>query len=309
MFFQMIVPEFAPKARKNGLAVGLTTCNRRRMKSFCILTPAPDYEESCESDSDHFVALSGKSLSCRSWTDPGDLSTFDLILPLLAWGYQRAPDAWMAALDRWEAQRLPFANPISMLRWNTDKIYLFDLEAAGIAIVPSQFAAALDATCLDAAHADFGETLVIKPTISGGADGTYRLNCGDPLPADVTGRPMLIQPMMEAIVAEGEYSLFLFEGVFSHAILKHPDAGDFRVQRQFGGRDFQTQPPADALACAQDVLAVLPSLPLYARVDLVRGDHRAFVVMELEVIEPSLFLDHAPDGGQRFIESLMRKIK
>jgi glutathione synthase/RimK-type ligase-like ATP-grasp enzyme len=274
------------------------------MTRLCILTPHPDYDENWSEPAGHYRALFGEALEFRGWTDAGDLSAFDLVMPLLTWGYQRDPAPWFAALNRWESQGIRFANPVSLLRWNTDKGYLFDLESAGIAIVPTRFAAALSTQDLADAHSIFGSDLVVKPTISGGADGTYRMRTGDPIPADIAGREMLIQPMMAAIATEGEFSLFYFNGDFSHAIVKRPAAGDFRVQEQFGGRDVPADAPVDARALADATLGVLPALPLYARVDMVRGGDALFRLMELEVIEPSLFLGAAADKGAQFAKAV-----
>ncbi len=275
------------------------------MTCLCILTPDPDYNEDWSEPAGHYRALLGDGISFRSWTDAGDLGGFDLVLPLLAWGYQRDAAQWFAALRRWEGAGARFANPLSLLRWNTDKGYLFDLEAAGVAVVPSHFAAALSPDDLTSARATFGDDVVVKPTVSGGADGTYRLGKGDAIPADVLSREMLIQPMMAAIAAEGEFSLFHFSGAFSHAIIKRPADGDFRVQEQFGGREAAVTAPADARQLAEATLAVLPAMPTYARVDMVRDGAGVFRLMELEVIEPSLFLGHAQDKGALFAQTVV----
>jgi hypothetical protein len=275
------------------------------MLKTAILTPDPDYEEHWQPVAAQYQALLGPGTEQRTWNDPGDLSGFDLILPLMAWGYQRAPARWFKALDAWEAAGLPFANPIATLRWNTNKDYLFDLDEAGVAIVPSRLAHRLTRDDLADARAAFGcETLVIKPTISGGADGTYRLGPNDPIPFDVLEREMLIQPLMSMIASEGEFSLFYFAGQFSHAILKIPETGDFRVQEQFGGREVSVAAPTAALALAQVALTVPPGPLTYARVDMVRGEGGGFFLMELELIEPSLFLDHADDGGAAFVAAV-----
>ena len=277
--------------------------------ALCILTPDPGYEEDVTGIVAEYRALFGDSLALRTWNDPGDLSGFRLILPLLAWGYQREAARWYRALDEWEAEALPFANSIAILRWNTDKDYLLDLEERGIAIVPTVETHDLCAQDLADARTRFGcETLVVKPSISGGADGTYRLGPGDAIPFDVLEREMLIQPLMPAIATEGEYSLFTFDGVFSHAILKTPAAGDFRVQDQFGGQEQTVDAPAAASALAEATLAALPDLPLYARVDMVRDEAGGFCLMEVELIEPSLFLDHASDGGAAFAASVTGRL-
>lgn len=277
------------------------------MKDICILTPHPDYEENWHPYADQYRALFGGQIQFRPWTDAGDLTGFPLVLPLLAWGYQRRPDIWFDALERWEAQGVRMANSIPLLRWNTDKAYLLELAESDVSVVPTCAAPTLNAADMEAAYAAFeSDALVIKPTISGGADGTYLLKSGDPIPADVRGRNMLIQPMMPAIATEGEFSLFYFDGQFSHAILKTPAAGDFRVQEQFGGREVAVTPPDAALTLAAATLAAAPDAPLYARVDMVRASADTFNLMELEVIEPSLFFSFAQDGGQAFARSVLR---
>lgn len=275
------------------------------MTKICILTPDPGYEENWQPVADRYVARLGPTAALRTWNDPGDLSGFDLIMPLMAWGYQREAARWFRALDAWEAAGLRFANPIATLRWNSNKDYLFDLAEAGIAIVPTRMTDMLVSDDVAAARADFGvDVLVIKPPISGGADATYRLGPADPIPFDVLERPMLIQPLMPMIAREGEFSLFYFAGHFSHAILKVPQAGDFRVQEQFGGHETSVVAPAAARALAEAALAAAPGPLCYARVDMVRGEDGALRLMELELIEPSLFLDHAADGGAAFVAAV-----
>ena len=269
--------------------------------SICILTPAPDYWEDWSLPKAHYERLLGPDLSFRSWTDTGDLSGFSLILPLLAWGYQRDVAGWYALLDRLEREALRVANPARVLRWNSDKAYLAEMAAAGVPTVPTMMREAMNDAALDSARSLFGTNrLVIKPPVSGGADGTFLIGASDPLPAEAVGRRMLIQPYLPAIAAEGEMSLFFFGGRYSHAISKHPANGDFRVQEQFGGSERRIDPPAEALALAETVFAATEELmghaPLtYARVDMLRDEDGNFRLMELEAIEPSLFLHFAGD--------------
>jgi len=115
---------------------------------------------------------------------------------------------------------------------------------------------------------------------------------------------MLIQPMIPMIASEGEFSLIYFAGRFSHAVLKIPQAGDFRVQEQFGGREIGVDVAAEALALADAALAAAPGELCYARVDMVRGNAGDLLLMELELIEPWLFLDHARDGGAAFVAAV-----
>ena len=269
-----------------------------------ILVPAPDYYEKWHPAFARKAAAltaAGLIVEQRVWTDPGDLSGYDLVLPLFAWGYQRDVAGWYALLDRLEEASLPVANPVPVLRWNSDKAYLGELGAKGVAVVPTVEVDALDDASLTEAMSELmTDEVVIKPAISGGADGTHRIVPGAPIPADALGRRRLVQPLMPGILTEGEYSLFFFAGKFSHAIVKRPASGDFRVQEQFGGREAACEASNDAQALAAQALAAAPAPPVYARVDMVGDALGTLHIMELELIEPSLFLHHAPDKGAAF---------
>jgi glutathione synthase/RimK-type ligase-like ATP-grasp enzyme len=182
-----------------------------------ILVPAPDYEENWRpafARKAAALAAAGLAVEQRVWTDPGDLTGFDLILPLFAWGYQRDVAVWYALLDRLAG--LPVVNPVPVLRWNSDKAYLAELGAKGVAVVPTVEVAALDDASLAQARAALGvEEVVVKPAVSGGADGTHRVAPGAPVPTDALGQRRLVQPLMPGILADGEYSLFFFGGAFS----------------------------------------------------------------------------------------------
>lgn len=277
--------------------------------SLCILTPDPAYDHPWAPIADTYRALLGTACHFRPMADPGDLSGFALILPLLAWGYQRDTPTFFALLDRLEAAALPVLNPVRLIRWNCDKAYLADLAAVGVPVVPTIHVERLDVAALAAARRAFGsDRLVVKPPISGGADGTFLLDPDDPLPAGWTDRRMLIQPHCPAISSEGEWSLFHFNGRYSHAIIKRPATGDFRVQEQFGGREEAVEPPAAALALADAALAAAPAPTLYARIDMVRLPDGSLALMELELIEPALFLHLAADGGAAFAAAVSAAI-
>ncbi|KTE06144.1 ATP-grasp domain-containing protein [Sphingopyxis sp. H115] len=269
-----------------------------------ILVPAPDYEERWQpafARKAAALAAAGLIVEQRVWTDPGDLVGYDLVLPLFAWGYQRDVAAWYALLDRLESEGLPVVNPVPVLRWNSDKAYLAELGGKGVAVVPTVEVAALDDARLAEAMAELGvDEVVIKPAISGGADGTHRIARGAPVPADAIGQRRLVQPLMPGILTDGEFSLFFFAGRFSHAIVKRPALGDFRVQEQFGGRETLWNASGAAQALAAAALAAAPAPPVYARVDMVGDASGRLHIMELELIEPSLFLHHAPDKGAAF---------
>lgn len=239
-----------------------------------------------------------------AWTELGEVAGFDLVLPLVAWGYHLDYPRWLALLRRAEAGSWPFLNPPALLRWNGDKAYLRELGAKGISTVTTIEVSALGSASLGAAAAKLGAIdLVIKPPISGGASGTYRLRADDPIPDDVVGRRMMVQAFQPTIAA-GEWSIILFGGEFSHAVLKTPLEGEFRVQPHLGGTDQNAVPPRGAIDLAMAALAAAPAPALYARVDMIADASGALRIMELELIEPALFLHHAPDKGVAFASAV-----
>ena len=276
-----------------------------------ILCPTPEYEEDWSHIRTDYARLLGNNAIFIDWTKADDFGGFDLVTPLLAWGYPRDCRRWFALLDRLEAENVRVSNPVSILRWNSDKAYLAELDAAGIPSVPTIWCPLLDRVALEDARKSFNvETVIVKPPISGGADGTFRLNRHDTVPDSVAGQRMMIQPYLPNIAEEGEYSLFYFAGAFSHSILKRPAKGDFRVQEQYGGREEAIIAPDGALMLAQQALAATAKInksgPLaYARVDILRDGNGVFRLMELELIEPSLFLRFAPDAGAAFAQALV----
>ena len=272
-----------------------------------ILVPAPDYPEDWDWAYEVEAAVllrAGFSVEARPWTEAGDLTGFDLVMPLVAWGYHLDPPLWHALLDRLEQEQMPVFNPVPLLRWNSDKRYLAELDDKGVAVIPTRLVEAIDEASLADARSEFGEELVIKPPISASAHGTHRLRATDPLPSEALGKAMLVQPFLRAVADEGEYSILLFGGRFSHAIVKRPKAGDYRVQPHLGGTEVAVEAPAGAIELAQAALAAAPSEAVYARVDMVRDNCGELAIIELELIEPSLWLQHAPDDGQSFVEAI-----
>ncbi|MFL6729707.1 MAG: RimK family alpha-L-glutamate ligase [Sphingomicrobium sp.] len=274
-----------------------------------VLVPDPDYPEpwqwayDVEADA---LRRHGVIVHAVPWTDPDDLSNYDLILPLVAWGYHHDYGPWLRLLNRFDAERLPVVNPTSLLWWNSDKTYLTDLAAKGVPTVATIDVEKLNHANLAAAAARFGTPeLVVKPPISASAAGTHRVRVGDAIPAAALGRRMIIQPFVSTIATEGEYALMLFDGRYSHTVVKRPAAGDFRVQEHFGGVTLPAGPPPGAIELARQALAAAPAHATYARVDIVPDDDGILRIMELELIEPALFLDHAPDGGEAFSQAIL----
>jgi glutathione synthase/RimK-type ligase-like ATP-grasp enzyme len=264
-----------------------------------ILTPAPDFWEAWDWAYDveaEALRRGGIEVEPRPWSQPGDLDGFDLVMPLVAWGYHLDPPRWHALLDRLEAEGRRVLNPVPLLRWNSDKRYLAELSHKGVAVIPTRIAEQLDEAALAEAHDEYGEELVIKPPVSASADGTHRLRQHDPLPEESRGRAMMIQPFLRSVAEEGEYSIMLFGGQYSHSIVKRPKAGDYRVQPHLGGSEQPCAPPPGAIDLAKAALDAAPAEAAYARVDMIRDASGALAIIELELIEPALWLQHAPDA-------------
>lgn len=274
-----------------------------------FLVPAPDYSEAWDWAFEGEAAAlvtAGLEVETRPWTEAGDLSGFDIVLPLLVWGYNRRIAEWYAFLDRLESESLPVVNPVALLRWNSDKAYLAELDGKGVPTVATRLSDALNIRDLESARTAFAcDTLVIKPPVSAAADGTFKISPGEGVPTAAAGKRMLIQPWMAAIASEGEYSLMFFGGAYSHAIIKQPKAGDFRVQPHLGGTEVPCPPPPGSEALARAALAAAPAPAAYARVDMIADAEGQLRIMELELIEPSLWLDHSPDGGAAYAAAIL----
>ncbi|HEU4957031.1 MAG TPA: hypothetical protein VFT40_05335 [Sphingomicrobium sp.] len=276
-----------------------------------ILVPAPDYPEDWDWAYEVEAAVllrAGFSVEARPWNDAGDLSEFDLVMPLVAWGYHQDPRHWHALLDRLERAGVHVLNPVPLLRWNSDKRYLADLGEKGVLTIPTSLVENLDDSSLGTLRSRFGDDLVIKPPVSASAYGTYRLGRSDTVPSAALGKAMLVQPFLRSVSDEGEYSVMLFGGRFSHCIVKRPKHGDYRVQPHLGGTEQPCAPPDGAIELAHAALGAAPAAAVYGRVDMMRDNEGRLAVVELELIEPALWLQHAPDGGQSFVDAIKQAL-
>jgi hypothetical protein len=214
-------------------------------------------------------------------------------------------------LSEIERSGTPLYNPLSLVRWNLHKNYLRDLQSKGVPVVPTAYARRLASPDNLKAHFQNFATdeLILKPPVNVNAFNTFRVpksgveSLFPELQAVYGSRPYMAQPFMPAIIAEGEFSLIYFNGQFSHAILKTPAGGDFRVQEEHGGLITAVTPEESLRTAGRRAVDALPAAPLYARVDLVRGGEE-FLIMELELIEPSLYLRMHPAAPDRFANAL-----
>jgi glutathione synthase/RimK-type ligase-like ATP-grasp enzyme len=250
----------------------------------------------------------GLEVEARDWANASDLAAFDLVLPLLVWGYPFAPRQWMERVRRWEADGVRLRNPASVLRWNADKAYLGRLAAIGAPVVPAVYADRLTPQILEEAARNFGtDRLVAKPRISSTAWQTVRWSPGGTLDGGPEGAA-IVQPYLPEIERSGEVSMIFFGGAFSHAIVKRPQPGDFRVQPEYDGIIAPHRPGRDEHDAAERILAAVEEPLLYARIDLVRGRDGTPQLIELELIEPDLYLSYEEDAGRRFAAAVLELI-
>lgn len=258
------------------------------------------------------LAQEGLQAIASPWTDHVEtaegLKPYPLVLPLICWGYHRNHGRWMQACATWSEAGLPIANPAAVLAWNSDKAYLRRLADAGVAIPPTIWADRAADEQVQAAFDAFGtDTLIVKPTVSGGAWKTLRLSRGEAL-VDAPEGAAMIQPYLATIETEGETSMLFFGGRFSHAVNKRPVPGDFRIQVQFGGRYSTVTPPDGAMALAQQVLSAIEEPLLYARIDTARDAAGNWLLMEAELIEPDFYLGNDPARGAGFARAAKARL-
>ncbi|MBU3004931.1 ATP-grasp domain-containing protein [Paraglaciecola arctica] len=250
-----------------------------------------------------------------SWRNADvDWDLYDVVVIRSTWDYQDDVEAFLACLQRIEASSAQLQNSLKIVQWNINKRYLNDLQNQGINIVPTLW---FDSFLLNEVQASFvhfdSPEVVIKPLVSANADHTYRLTPERlvqqraQLEAIFANREFMVQPFLTGIIEEGEYSLFFFAGQYSHSILKQPQSGDFRVQEEHGGQLKAVQPNEEMLTASRHCLAALPEDVLYARIDLVRHKNE-FSVIEIELIEPSLYFNMDPESPQRFVDAFLEML-
>ena len=291
-----------------------------RMTRIAVLTPDPadsSYAGQWPSVLERLAeALAGAGVEVEPtpWTDhvadAGGLVAFDLVLPLIVWGYHRDHGRWMQACGAWEAAGVRMLNPPSVIGWNSDKSYLGRLAEKGVAIPETVWVEGVRQADVDAAFDRFGtDVVIVKPRVSGGAWKTLRLARGEAL-AEAPEGPAMLQPYLPSIETEGETSLLFFGGRLSHVVNKRPVKGDFRIQTQFGGRYVAlAEPPAGALELAERTLAAIDEDLLYARIDMAQGPDGQWLLMEAELIEPDFYLGAAPEGGARFAAAVKARLQ
>ena len=242
-----------------------------------------------------------------NWTD------YNAVLIRSTWDYHLHITAFEAWLKMLAAKKVPVLNPVEVMRWNLHKFYLDELQQKGVAIIPTVFIQKGSPIHLPALNAAGWRKIVIKPAVSASAHLTEVVDLDNEAAAIpqlenlAQQTDLLIQPFMPEVVAEGEISMLFFNRQYSHAVIKKPAAGDFRVQKEHGGITTAFNPDETIIETAAHILNLIEGPLLYARVDGIIKDGQ-FLLMELELIEPFLFFDYKAGAMEKFVEDVAAHI-
>lgn len=262
-------------------------------------------------------AQQGIAVEIVSWhAQPVNWNEYDAVIVRSTWDYQTDADQFVNTLQQIDQSDTLLVNPLALLQWNVSKWYLQELEQQGVTIIPSVFYAGTNSATIAAQFEHFGcDELIIKPLVSANSDNTFRLNQvalqdqQEQLDTLFEKTDCMVQPFINSVVNDGEYSLFYFNGEYSHTIKKVPKLGDFRVQEEHGGQLHSITPTPSLRHTADFVLSQLPHHSLYARIDLVHNEHAPsdtqWQLMEVELIEPSLYFNMDDTSPERFVQATM----
>lgn len=284
------------------------------MSFHIVLATAAD--EPAITRSDRLYADALERRGCRvtgaPWDGPRDaFAGADAVVLRSTWGYYRALDAfrdWTESM----ARAACLFNPIELVRWNLRKDYVAKLDAAGVR-VPRSFVVPCDAESVRRVFDETGWSRAVVKPASGASGHSVELLQRATIARQVAGLSdearaagVVVQEFLPEI-ADGELSLIYFDGVFSHALRKRPPPGEFRSNSRFNPTRTAETPPREVTQQGASCLATLPAMPLYARVDGVVRDG-TLVVIEVEVLEPALFMEFDPPSAERFAEATVKRL-
>ncbi len=249
----------------------------------------------------------------KSWSAP-DLPLDETRIALFrtTWDYFNQYPAFCSWLEKAKG-RTRFINPLELIQWNMDKHYLLELAESGLPVPPTRIIHRGEHLNLRKFLQESGwNRLVLKPTVSGGGKHTHLVNPDNAseyqsvLEELLEGEDMMLQEFQEQIYQRGEVALMVFNGGFTHAILKKGKKGDFRVQDDWGGTVHPYKASPEEIKFAEEVVSFIQPNPLYARVDLVWDNKNRPVVIEVELIEPELWFRRNPPAADELAKGIHR---
>jgi glutathione synthase/RimK-type ligase-like ATP-grasp enzyme len=243
------------------------------------------------------------------WDEEFEWGEFDLCLVRSTWDYHEKHEEFLAWARRVEAASA-LRNPADLIAWNSDKTYLRELAEAGVRIVPTVWVEHGSDMDLDEVLQDQGwNEAIVKPVVDLGAKNLRRVRAregSNTLGAVLRHHTAMVQPFLPSLEDQGELSLIYIAGQLTHAVRKRPAPGDFRVQSIWGGTAARTEPNPTEVALAEQAIAQLDEPPLYARVDLVTGPTGDPCLIELELIEPNLYLTYHPPAAAALADAVFQ---
>jgi glutathione synthase/RimK-type ligase-like ATP-grasp enzyme len=287
----------------------------QKLPSF-VTWEIPNVEDLFADDRMLIAELKERGVEAESvvWGDSSvEWDQFDIALLRSTWDYIDERERFLSVLAEIEESSCQLFNPLEAVRWNSDKSYLLDLRDWQVPIVPTHLASTADPVILQDRIVQQGwPGAILKPRIGAGAADVCRVPSHEiarTLAQRTAQRPqqeLLVQPLIESVVSEGEWSFIYIDGELSHVLLKKPAPGDYRAHGIYGGTIERVEPRRDDLLQVEAMLERLPFELLYVRLDLVRiEDHLA--VMELELVEPILYFNLAPQGVSRLVNAILSK--
>lgn len=260
-------------------------------------------------------AMRNVHVDITTWNDPEvNWLGYDGLLFRSVWDYHlkfKEFNIWLNDIAR---QNIKTLNPIEVIRQNQHKFYLQHLESCGIGIIPTIFIPKTEGLDISGIENRGWQRAVIKPAVSASSYLTTLFAVKDWRMIETnysqlaTERDLLLQSYMPEVTEDGEMSLIFFNRRFSHAVLKRPIAGEFRVQAEYGGVHEPFSPSKEVIETAENILSLIPGALLYARVDgLIKNDR--FLLMELELLEPDLYFDALPEASERYVDAVIELLK
>lgn len=279
--------------------------------AFVTCSDKPDFAPDDRDVVSHLVAR-GALVHAIPWdSNFNEWQSFDKVVLRSCWNYHRHPEKFLTWLDHLDRQRVKLFNPVNTVRWNVHKSYLEKLSVEGVTIPKTAWLSKGSSHNLSVLLNERSwQKAVVKPAISATAYNTFLTTPEraqqhqSSLNALLAGGDILVQTFLPEVQQKGEWSLIFFDKKFSHAVLKRPREADFRVQDNFGGTTQVAEPPLKLVNQATKILTLIVEPLLYARVDGVEVEQQ-FLLMELELIEPVLFLTQSNEAAIRFANSIL----
>lgn len=248
----------------------------------------------------------GLKAEAAPWDGDVNWKDYPTIILRACWNYHLKKDEFITWLENQSNEGRKIWNPLEVLKWNTDKHYLLDLEQRGVKIIPTVLLEPADERNLsDILKVKNWEIGVVRPTVGASAFEVKKFTQASARDSEEQldrSKPWIIQKFCPEINTEGEYSFMFFNRKYSHAVMKKPKDDDFRTQPHYGGIEWEVEAEEKLIEQASSVLDKVDGPLLYARIDgvVIDGD---FHLMELELAEPYLFFGSHPEAPKRFVEA------